>query len=82
MNLFFLGKGNNVLSIIICTIIAEASRICKHFLTHGCKLGEKCRFLHCTPEELASQMAQDQGYSPHDDQDEQSAMDTGDTDHH
>ncbi|KAL5483956.1 hypothetical protein EMCRGX_G020377 [Ephydatia muelleri] len=60
----------------------EASRICKHFLTHGCKLGEKCRFLHCTPEELASQMAQDQGYSPHDDQDEQSAMDTGDTDHH
>ena len=35
------------------------SRICKHFLTHGCKLGIRCKFLHCTPEELASKIAQD-----------------------
>ena len=42
------------------------SRICKHFITHGCKLGSQCRFLHCTPEELASQMAheQQQGQGP------------------
>ncbi len=41
------------------------SKICKHFITHGCKLGSRCRFLHCTPEELANKMAtNDQGF-PH-----------------
>ena len=33
------------------------ARICKHFITHGCKLGSNCKFLHCTPEELANKMA-------------------------
>lgn len=36
---------------------AEAfSKICKHFVTHGCRLGNKCRFLHCTPSELAEKL--------------------------
>ena len=40
-----------------CITSIENSRICKHFLTHGCKLRDACRFLHCTPEELATKMA-------------------------
>ena len=32
------------------------SKICKHFLTHGCRLGAKCRFLHCSAEDLANKM--------------------------
>ena len=32
------------------------SKICKHFLTHGCRLGTKCRFLHCSAEDLANKM--------------------------
>ena len=37
---------------------AEAfSKICKHFVTHGCRLGTKCRFLHCTPSELAEKLS-------------------------
>ena len=48
----------------VCYVFTAApypdSRICKHFITHGCKLGSQCRFLHCTPEELASQMAHEQ----------------------
>ena len=29
------------------------NRICKHFQSYqGCKLGTRCRFLHCTPEEF------------------------------
>lgn len=31
--------------------------VCKHYITHGCKLGNSCKFLHCTPEELANKMA-------------------------
>lgn len=33
--------------------------ICKHYITHGCRLGNACRFLHITPEELAVKMSQE-----------------------
>ena len=40
---------------------AEAfSKICKHFVTHGCRLGTKCRFLHCTPSQLAEKLSTQQ----------------------
>ena len=43
-----------------CVVLTGSSleaRICKHYITHGCKLGSNCKFLHCTPEELANKMA-------------------------
>jgi hypothetical protein len=39
------------------------SNICKHFITHGCRLGTACRFLHITPEELAVKMSQERNDS-------------------
>ena len=43
---------------------SSPGQICKHFLTHGCKLGAKCRFMHCSPEELANKMAtNEKGFS-------------------
>ena len=42
---------------IVHTGSSLEARICKHYITHGCKLGSNCKFLHCTPEELANKMA-------------------------
>lgn len=33
--------------------------ICKHYITHGCRLGSSCKFLHITPDELAIKMSQE-----------------------
>lgn len=38
-------------------------KVCKHFQTYGCKLGTRCRFLHCTQEEL-NKMSAEQGFIP------------------
>ena len=43
--------------LILCTGSSLEARICKHYITHGCKLGSNCKFLHCTPEELANKMS-------------------------
>ena len=43
-----------------CVVLIGSSleaRICKPYITHGCKLGSNCKFLYCTPEELANKMA-------------------------
>ncbi|XP_019852044.1 PREDICTED: serine/threonine-protein phosphatase 1 regulatory subunit 10-like [Amphimedon queenslandica] len=37
------GRGRNRFS---------KGNICKHFISHGCRLGSNCRFLHIGPEEL------------------------------
>lgn len=53
-----------LLLLIIFFYSGLESKICKHFITHGCKLGSRCRFLHCTLEELANNMASnEQGFS-------------------
>ena len=46
-----------MLHCIVYTGSSLEARICKHYITHGCKLGSNCKFLHCTPEELANKMA-------------------------
>ena len=47
----------SVIHLVINAIFKFFFAVCKHYITHGCKLGNSCKFLHCTPEELANKMA-------------------------
>ena len=41
-----------LLSFFLIITLVVMGNICKHFISHGCRLGNNCRFLHVTPEEL------------------------------
>lgn len=49
--------------VLINLFVFAAGKLCKHFMNYGCKLGARCRFLHCKPEDM-NKMASDPGFVP------------------